>query len=255
MTRSAVPESGVDVRRAGARFVTRADGLLSSHSFSFGLHYDPLNTSYGQLLAHNDEVVDAGAGFAAHPHRDMEIVTWVLQGALAHADSTGHSGIVRPGQVQRTSAGRGIAHTEGSAAGEPVRFVQMWLPPDEPAGGPGSEQAELGEALLRGDLLPVASGVAHRDAAVRLGNRHAVLSVARLDPGQGVMLPEAPYLHLYLPRGSVELEGAGALDPGDAARLTATGGRRVTARTPAEILVWEMAADLGRPQLSAALTR
>ena len=123
----------------------------------------------------------------------------------------------------------------------------MWVVPDEGGITPGYEQLEIDGELLAGGLVPVASGMAKHDgaAAIRIKNKYAALYAARLQPGQSVQLPEAPYLHLFVPRGSVTLEGAGALATGDAVRFTATGGQRVTATEPAEILVWEMHATVG----------
>ncbi|MCW2499688.1 MAG: Pirin-related protein [Frankiales bacterium] len=242
------------MRRAEDRFATRIDWLDSRHSFSFGHHYAPDNTHHGLLMVNNDDVVTAGSGFETHPHRDMEIVTWVLDGSLVHQDSTGHSGVIYPGLAQRMRAGTGTLHREktdswrllGEPHADPVRFVQMWVVPDEGGLRPGYEQLEIQDELLRGGLVPVASGMArHADAAaIRIGNRYAALHAARLGPGQSVELPEAPYLHLFVPRGEVALEGAGALGTGDAVRLTATGGQRVTATSAAEVLVWEMHAAL-----------
>ena len=200
-------------------------------------------------------MVRAGAGFETHPHRDMEIVTWVLRGALVHQDSEGHAGVIYPGLAQRMSAGTGILHSEKNDAwrldparpdDEPVHFVQMWVVPDEDGLTPGYEQLEIGADLLGGGLVPVASGRAeHRDAAaIRINNRHAALYAARLQPGQSVLLPEAPYVHLFVPVGAAALEGAGALGAGDAVRLTASGGQRLTATEPTEVLVWEMHAGL-----------
>ena len=195
-------------------------------------------------------------GFETHPHRDMEIVTWVLRGSLVHQDSTGHSGVISPGLAQRMSAGTGILHSEkndswrlrgGDEHADPVHFVQMWVVPDEGGITPGYEQLEIDAELLRGGLVPVASGMsAHADAAaIRIKNRYAALYAARLQPGESVELPEAPFLHLFVARGEVALEGAGPLAEGDAVRFTATGGQRVTAGGPAEILVWEMHATIG----------
>ncbi len=246
----------VDVRRATDRFATRTDWLDSRHSFSFGSHYDPANTHHGVLLVNNDDVVDPGTGFDTHPHRDMEIVTWVMRGSLVHQDSTGHSGVIYPGLAQRMSAGTGILHSERndswrlqSGATEhqdPAYFVQMWVAPDEAGITPGYEQIEVDEGLLGGSLVTVASGMPrHADStAIRISNAHAALHVARLQPGQDVVLPDAPFLHLFVGRGSVDLEGAGTLAQGDAARFTSVGGHRVTAVEPAEILLWEMHADL-----------
>ena len=243
----------VDVRRAEQRFTSDFGWLDSKHSFSFD-HHDPANTHHGLLLVNNDDVVDPGTGFETHPHRDMEIVTWVLQGSLVHQDSTGHNGVIYPGLAQRMSAGSGILHSEkndswrleGEQHRDPVHFVQMWVLPDESGITPGYEQLEIDDALLSGGLVPVASGMDKHDgeAAIRIRNRYAALYAARLQPGQSVELPEAPFLHLFVPRGSVTLEGAGALATGDAVRFTATGGQRVTATEPAEILVWEMHATV-----------
>jgi quercetin 2,3-dioxygenase len=240
----------VDIRRADDRFKTTISWLDSKHSFSFGGHYDPANTHHGLLLVNNDDIVRPGMGFETHPHRDMEIVTWVLRGSLVHQDSTGHSGVIYPGLAQRMSAGTGILHSEkndswrlqGERHTEPVHFVQMWVLPDEAGITPGYEQLEIGNELLTGGLVPVASGMDRHDgaAAVRIKNRYAALYAARLQPGESVELPDAPFLHLFVPRGSVALEDAGTLHPGDTVRFTATGGQRVTATEPAEILVWEM---------------
>ena len=190
----------IDIRRAQDRAATKISWLDSKHSFSFGGNYDPANTHHGLLLVNNDDTVKAAAGFETHPHRDMEIITWVLRGSLVHQDSTGHSGVIYPGLAQRMSAGRGIMHSEkndswtltGEAShAEPVHFVQMWV-----------------------------------------------------QPGDSVELPQAPYLHLFVPRGDVVLEGAGPLHEGDAVRFTASGGQRITATEPSEILIWEMHANL-----------
>lgn len=241
----------VEVRRAEDRFVTRTDWLESRHAFSYGVHYDPANTSHGVLVSHNDDVVQAGGGFDRHPHRDLEIVTWVLSGALAHEDSTGARGLVAPGVVQRLSAGRGVEHSEHNAAtrpggGEPVHYVQMWVVPDEAGGEPEHAQRDVTPELRAGGLVAVASGRPEHASALRLRNRSAALHVARLPVGQGVELPQAPYLHVSVPVGAVVLEGTGPLGTGDAARLTAAGGR-LTAVEAAEVLVWEMHARPGQP--------
>jgi hypothetical protein len=186
----------------------------------------------------------------------MEIVTWVLSGSLVHQDSTGTSGVIYPGLAQRMSAGTGILHSEkndswrlsGDAEhSEPVHFVQQWVVPDEGGIKPGYEQLEIDGELLAGGLVPVASGMSKHDgaAAIRINNRYAALYAARPSAGQSVELPEAPFLHLFVARGAVTLEGAGALVAGDAVRFTASGGQRVTASEPSEILVWEMHATVG----------
>jgi redox-sensitive bicupin YhaK (pirin superfamily) len=257
MTDTTAPmQPTVDVRRQDERFKTSLSWLDSKHSFSFSRHYDPRNTHHGLLLVNNDDIVRPGTGFETHPHQDMEIVTWVLQGSLVHQDSTGHSGLIYPGLAQRMSAGTGILHSEkndswrlpdgGAKHTEPVHFVQMWVVPDENLITPGYEQLEIDDVLLRGGLVPVASGMDKHDgaAAIRIKNKYAALYAARLAPGDTVELPEAPFLHLFVARGAVNLEGSGPLGEGDAVRFTATGGQRVTADEPAEILVWEMHAQV-----------
>jgi redox-sensitive bicupin YhaK (pirin superfamily) len=230
----------VDIRRAADRAVTTTAWLDSKHSFSFGDHYDPGNTHHGLLLVNNDDVVAPASGFDTHPHRDMEIVTWVLQGSLVHKDSTGNSGMIYPGLAQRMSAGTGILHSEkNDSQSEPVHFVQMWVVPDHPGITPGYQQAET---ELTG-LTTIASGM-HRDAVIGIHNRNAALHVASLQPAESFDLPHAPYLHVFVARGSVTLEDAGALGEGDAVRLTESGGQRVTATEPSEVLVWEMHATL-----------
>ncbi|HMK62064.1 MAG TPA: pirin family protein [Acidimicrobiales bacterium] len=245
----------IDIRTAGTRFATRTGWLDSRHSFSFSHHWDPHNTHHGLLLVNNDDTVAPDTGFETHPHRDMEIVTWVLSGSLVHQDSKGNHGVIYPGLAQRMSAGTGIYHSEkndswrGFGGGEhdtPVHFVQMWVVPDQRGVEPGYEQAEIGDEQLRGVLLPVASGMSQHsgEPAIRIRQHQAALHAARLDPGQAVVVPDAPYVHLFVARGTADLEAAGVLGAGDAVRLTATGGRRLEALEPAEVLVWEMHAAL-----------
>ncbi|HET9875700.1 MAG TPA: pirin family protein [Mycobacterium sp.] len=235
----------VDVRRAADRVATRTAWLNSRHSFSFNDYYDPDNTHHGLLLVNNDDIVGAGTGFDTHPHRDAEIVTWVLSGALTHRDSIGNSGVIQPGLAQRMSAGTGIRHSEkNESASEPVHFVQMWIVSDTPGRVPGYQQREIGDVLRSGGLVTVASGK-DDDAAITVGNAGATMYAAKLQPGDSVELPDPQYLHLFVPLGEVTLEGTGELDQGDAVRFTGSGGQRVTATSQAEILVWAMDAGLG----------
>jgi redox-sensitive bicupin YhaK (pirin superfamily) len=170
----------------------------------------------------------------------MEIVTWVLDGELAHQDSHGHKGLITPGLAQRMSAGSGMLHSEINATGDtPVHFVQMWVVPDVESATPSYAQLDITAELDRGGLVPVASGRGH-EAAISIRQFGAVLWAARLQPGATVQLPDAPYVHLFVAKGAVGLEGAGDLAQGDAVRLTAAGGPAVTAREPSEVLVWEM---------------
>lgn len=233
-------------RHAADRAVTKTPWLNSRHSFSFGDHYDPANTHHGLLLVNNDDIVEPGTGFDTHPHRNIEIVTWVLQGSLTHQDSAGNHGVVYPGLAQRMSAGSGILHSEKNGSPiEAVHFVQMWVLPDESGIAPGYQQHEIDDELLAGRLATIASGMPGHDAAITIHNRNAALHGARLRSGDAVDLPPAPFVHLFVPRGRVALDGSGALGEGDAVRFTGCEGPRLTATEPSEILVWEMHAALG----------
>lgn len=236
-----MPEA--QVVRSGDRFVTTVpfagpgDGpgaaILSRHAFSFGDHYDPDNIGFGPLTAVNEELVAPGQGFAAHRHSDVEIVTWVLDGALEHQDSVGNRGVIRPGEVQHLSAGRGVEHTERNASStDPLRFIQMNLVPSQ--------------AQLHADPLPPA--YQQRDVEGARGRlipalrvRDGVeLAVAFLDPGDVVTVPAGGLRHLHVVRGQVDLAAIGVLDAGDSARVTSAGRIGVAARTRAEVLVWQL---------------
>jgi len=235
-----------EIRRAADRARTTTSWLKSRHSFSFGDHYDPDNTHHGLLLVNNDDIVEPRSGFDTHPHRDMEIVTWVLQGELTHHDSTGNHGVIYPGLAQRMSAGSGILHSEkNDSSTAPVHFVQMWVIPDETAISPSYQQHESDEELLSIDLVTIASGIPGHDAAISLHNRNAALHGARLGSGDTVALPPAPYLHLFVPHGRATVEGVGELGQGDAVRFTNADGQRLTASEPTELLIWEMHTGLG----------
>src|SRR5882672_9312957 len=201
----------IDIRRSMERFQTQIPWLDSHHSFSFGPHYDPANTHHGLLLVSNDDVIRAGTGFSTHPHRDMEIVTWVLNGEIEHKDSQGNKGIIYPGLAQRMSAGTGIWHSEmNPKSQEDVHLVQMWVIPDTESINPGYEQLDINAELNRGGLVPIASGRGH-NAAIKIRQRGAVLWGGRLRPGETVKLPDAPFLHVYIAQGHAKLEGAGDL--------------------------------------------
>ncbi len=239
-------QSAVEIRRKDSRFHTQAGWLDSRHSFSFSHHYDPLNIHHGLLLVHNDDIVKPNSGFRTHPHRDMEIVTWVLEGELEHKDSEGNSGLLYPGLAQRMSAGTGIWHSEMNPQGDKdVHFIQMWVPPDQESITPGYEQLDINGQLNNGELVPIASGRGHQ-AAISIRQKGAVLWGGRLQPGKTALVPDAPYVHVFVAKGSAELEGAGQLEAGDEARLTAAGVRRLTAGKDrgAEVLIWETDATL-----------
>lgn len=241
-----------DLRRTAERYLsTPAEGVETRHAFSFSGHYDPKNTHFGALLACNEELLAPGAGYEEHKHRDTEILTWVLEGALAHRDSQGHGGVVRPGMVQHLGAGSGVTHTErnvGGAAG-PVRFVQMWLQPDVFDAPPvyGLRKVEPAD----GGLTLLASGL-ERDAgtdALRLRRGDAALWLATAGPWQPLpALPEAAWRYAHLTAGSLGYRtipgpkgGGRSMAPGDSVRITGDAFADPTAgETGAELLLWEM---------------
>jgi redox-sensitive bicupin YhaK (pirin superfamily) len=259
----------VTVIRSADRAVTRTDWLSSRHSFSYGCAYDPANTHFGLLLACNEDRLAAGTGFAEHPHRDVEVLTWVVSGSLRHADDAGHHGVARPGVLQRMSAGTGVRHSE-RAGDEPAHYVQMWLRPAEFGGPP------------RYDTVPVGPGLTEVGP---LRQPDATLVAGRLAAGAEAILDPAPYLHLLVVAGTAQLSGPGPagagragpagagragpaaeerpgpagaeravlagaeregveLGPGDAVRLTGTGRLRIATGDGAELLAWRMRSGL-----------
>jgi redox-sensitive bicupin YhaK (pirin superfamily) len=235
----------IDIRRGNERFHTQISWLDSWHSFSFSEHYDPKNTHHGLLLVLNDDVIAPAGGFGTHPHKDMEIVTWVLDGALEHRDSAGNEDVIEPGIAQRMSAGSGIRHSEQNASRtESVRLLQMWVPPDQLDIAPGYEQRDITPQKRDNELFPLASGRAS-NAAITLHQRDATLWVATLQKGAHVTIPDAPFVHLMVSTGGANLSGAGALAPGDAVRLTDAGPLDLEATEDGtEVTVWEMWSEL-----------
>lgn len=224
------------MRRADARYRSGGPGVDSRHSFSFGAHYDPANVGFGPLIAHSEERVRPGAGFPNHRHAAVEIVTWVLAGALVHTDSLGRASVLRPGDLRVQSAGSGMVHAEtGHPDEDETRFVQAWLRPDEPGGEPTAELAHLGPA--RGGLVLAASGGA--DAPTRLRCASATLWLVRPGHGQRVVLPRSPLQHLFVAGGRVRLPtDPTLLDVGDCLRLVDEPGLSLVVASGAELLIW-----------------
>jgi redox-sensitive bicupin YhaK (pirin superfamily) len=220
----------IDHRPAASRFVTRAEGRTTYHSFAFGAHYDPGNVGFAGLVAHNDEQLPPGTGYAEHPHTDVEVVTWVLRGALRHTSSVG-SGVLGPGQVQRLRAGSGVVHSEVNDAGGETRFVQAWVRPDE---------SGLVPAYAALDVPPTTTGwttVAGEGGEVPVASRGTALHLASIEAGEGLALPEAPRLHVFVAEGDVLL-GERRLRPGDTARMYGEGGRLLTGERKSRVAVW-----------------
>ncbi|MFJ8211411.1 pirin family protein [Streptomyces sp. NPDC096033] len=218
----------IDVRRAADRYAggDPEAGITTRHAFSFGSFYDPENIRFGPVLACNEELLAPGSGFDEHPHSHTEIVTWVVEGELTHRDSTtGHTGTVRPGDIQRLGSGSGAQHVERNDGDRPLRFVQMWLAPLAAGGEPSYE-------VVRG----LVDGTPYEVPAAG-----AVLHVRRPGAGERVPVPEAERVYLHVVHGDLRLDGA-ELGPGDSARITAEKGLEVTAGSPCELLIWELPA-------------
>lgn len=230
----------------------RGDGIVTRQSFPFTGNFDLAQNAHGLLLVHNDDLIEPGNGVDMHRHRDAEIVTWVVEGEVSHRDSSGATGVIRAGQVQAMSAGDGVTHAETNTAprrgGAVARVIQMWLPPDEPGGKPEYRTADVAGALAAGGLVTVASGIPGHKPAVAIRNDAAALHAARLAPGDTVVLPAAPYGHLFVVRGLVgSTDPSGTVDgaervlgDGDALRSRRAPDLYVTALADAEILYWEM---------------
>lgn len=222
------------LRTADGRTVESAPGRTTRHSFAFGEHYDPDNVSFGPLVCHNDDRLDPGVGYSEHAHSDVEIVTWVLEGALVHTDSLGFSTTLTPGTVQVQSAGSGIVHREmADPTSGPTRFLQTWLRPDAWDLTPGRHLAtpELGE-----DWTEVVGG-----AGLPLASQGTSLWIARPTSPWRSTLPESGAAHLFVASGQVWVEtssGPVELTDGDALRLVDEPGAAVRTVGAAELLIW-----------------
>ncbi len=233
----------VTVHRARERFRTVGEGRETWHAFAFGDHYDPDNTHFGVLVASNEERLEAGGGYPPHQHAGIDIVSWVLDGVLVHEDSLDHAApatTVRAGEVQRLAAGAGVTHAEHADASGPARFVQMWLASDQET-PPSYQRGDVGALLEGGDWVALAGP----GGAVSLARSDAALLAVRLPAGAAVRLPRAPYVHLHVARGAVDLAGLGVLDEGDSVRVTGGDGDRAVAQQPAELLCLQMQRAVG----------
>ena len=242
----------IDIIRADERDHWRNEWLDSRQSFPATGNFDLAANAHGVLLVHNDDRVDAAEGLDMHRHIDTEILTWVVDGVAAHRDSTGAETVIRPGEIQRMTAGRGIRHSERNPAPRderiPLRVIQMWIAPDTLGLDPGYAQRDVTAALATGEPVVVASGrPEHADGpGIDLANRYAALHVARPAPGQAITLPRASFGHLFVAVGDVVAHGLTHLDEGDAIRLTDQGDIALTAQCDAEILYWQMDTTVSR---------
>jgi len=230
----------ITLRPAAERFHTDAGWLDSRHTFSFGEHWDPRHAGFRSLLVLNDDRVVPGGGFPTHGHRDMEIVSWVLEGALEHKDSLGSGSVLRPGMVQRMSAGTGIRHSEfNPSTTDPLHFLQIWIVPETKGLAPGYEEKALDLARLEGRLHPVAAREAGPDAVTIRQN--AAIRIGRLKKGNAITHPIAPGRHawVHVATGAIGLNGL-ALREGDGAAASEESELRISTRSAAEILVFDL---------------
>jgi redox-sensitive bicupin YhaK (pirin superfamily) len=231
----------ITLRKSNDRGAVKLGWLDSRHSFSFGEYYDPAHMHWGPLRVINEDFIAPSAGFPTHPHRDMEIVTWVLSGTLAHKDSTGTEAEIRAGEVQRMTAGTGIRHSEYNAsAGEPVHMLQIWMLPAEQGLQPGYEQKAVGNAIEgRVGLIGSKDG---REGSITI-HQDIDLYAARLEAGQetALALRSGRVQWVQVARGEILLNGV-ALLQGDGAAIANENDLVLKAESSAEFLVFDMAA-------------
>jgi len=228
------------IRRSNERGQADHGWLKSQHSFSFAGYFDDEHVQFGALRVINEDRVEPGRGFGAHPHRDMEIISYVLDGELAHRDSMGNGSVIRPGDVQRMSAGTGVQHSEHNpSATRPVHFLQIWIHPDRAGVAPGYEQKHFAAGEKRGRLRLVASGdgadgsvTVHQDARLYAGLFEGDES-AKLDVDAGRRL----YVHVV--RGELDVQGT-RLAAGDALKLTDATRLEIRNGRDAEVLVFDL---------------
>ena len=215
--------------------------LDTKHTFSFADHYDPDRLGYRALRVINDDRVEPARGFGSHSHRDMEILTYVLSGELAHRDSMGNGSVIRPGDVQRMSAGTGVVHSEmNPSRADPVHFLQIWIVPDRAGHPPGYEQKAFPESDRRGRLRLVASRDG-RDGSVSI-HQDASVYATLLEPGERVAYqPDAGRnAWVQVARGSVELNGQ-TLREGDGASVSGEQRLELAGKDSSEVLLFDLA--------------
>jgi redox-sensitive bicupin YhaK (pirin superfamily) len=230
----------IGIRKSNERGFANHGWLKSFHTFSFAEYRDPEHMGYGPLRVINEDRVQPGAGFGTHGHRDMEIISYVLEGALEHKDSMGNGSVIRPGDVQRMSAGTGVLHSEYNPSDkEAVHFLQIWIEPNERGITPGYEEKHFNAASKRGQLKLIASPDG-RDGSVRI-HQDAMLYAAMLDGAEVVrhQLAEGRKAWIHVARGEVTVNGR-PLAAGDA--LKASGEREIAIEhgRGAEVLLFDL---------------
>ena len=224
--------------RSQERYHYDAGWLSTYWHFSFDHYYDPTNLGFGPLRVFNDDIVQPSSGFPTHAHREMEIITYVLEGELEHKDSTGGVGRIRPGEVQRMTAGRGIRHSEyNPSEDEPVHLLQMWITPAESGLEPSYEQKRFSQEDRAGRLLPVASGTADGEA-LKI-HQDATLYVSNVRPGDQLRhaLTDKRRAYLFVIDGELQVNGEHTLGRGDQARIEHETELELSAKQPTEIVL------------------
>lgn len=228
------------IRRSHERGHANYGWLDTRHTFSFANYYDPEHMGFRTLRVINDDRVTGGEGFPTHPHRDMEIISYVVEGALEHKDSMGNGSVIRPGEVQRMRAGTGVAHSEyNHSPTEPVRFLQIWVLPEKPGLTPGYEQKLFGDER-RGRLRLVASRDAS-DGSVQI-QQDLNMYASLLEDGQRVIHEVAPRRHAWLQvvRGTVLVDGS-ELAEGDGASFSEVPRVAIESVGDSELLLFDIA--------------
>lgn len=231
----------IAVRPATERGHADHGWLDTRHTFSFASYHDPRHMGFRSLRVINEDRVKPGEGFGTHAHRDMEILTWVLEGALGHKDSMGNGSVIQPGDLQRMSAGTGVTHSEFNPSPEAgVHFLQIWLVPRERGLPPGYEQKRFPPEERRGRLRLIAAGDG-RDGAVTI-HQDADLWTTLLKPGESVRHALAPgrYAWLHVARGAVNLDGS-TLGAGDGAAVSDEAALEITGAADAEVMLFDLA--------------
>jgi quercetin 2,3-dioxygenase len=232
----------MEVRRSAERGLADHGWLKSFHTFSFADYHDPQHMGFGPLRVINEDRVQPGQGFGTHGHRDMEIISYVLEGGLAHKDSMGNGSVIKPGDVQRMSAGTGVRHSEFNASDkEGVHFLQIWIEPAQRGITPSYEEKHFDDASKRGQLRLIASPDG-ANGSVRL-NQDAKLYATLVDGAESVDFTPAGnrLVYVHIVRGAVSVNGT-ALEAGDAVKLSGGDNKvRLDNGRNAEILVFDLA--------------
>jgi len=229
-----------ELRRATDRGHANHGWLDSWHSFSFADYHDPAHMGFGPLRVINEDRVQPGMGFGTHGHRDMEIISYVLEGALEHKDSMGNGSVIRPGNVQRMSAGTGVRHSEyNPSASAGVHFLQIWIEPAERGVAPGYEEKNFDAASKRGRLRLIASPDG-REGSVTI-HQDALVYAALLDGAETATQSLAPgrRLYVHVARGEVTANGQ-KLQAGDALKTTGEGAIRLESGRNSEVIVFDL---------------